>query len=296
MYLCYIDESGTPDVPGNTSHFVLCGLALPISNWNAVEHEITSALKPFGLDNEEFHTGWLMRPYLEQKKIPGFAGLNWERRRKACETQRNITLLALQKANKPALYKQTKKNFKHTNAYTHLTFEDRKAAVKKIAEVIASWEFANLFAECIDKIYFNPAKTGRSIDEQAFEQIVSRFEQYVAKVAPPHNGMHHAILVHDNNQTVARKHTELMRSFHASGTKWTNLKHIVETPFFVDSSLTRMVQMADVCAWAIRRYCENGEEEIFNIIYKRAHRVWSKNVGVRHFTANSCKCTICLNH
>jgi hypothetical protein len=30
MYLCYIDESGTPQIPGNTSHFILAGLAIPI--------------------------------------------------------------------------------------------------------------------------------------------------------------------------------------------------------------------------------------------------------------------------
>ena len=30
MYLCYIDESGTSDIPGNTSHFILAGLSLPI--------------------------------------------------------------------------------------------------------------------------------------------------------------------------------------------------------------------------------------------------------------------------
>ena len=26
VYFCYIDESGTPQVPGNTSHYVLCGV------------------------------------------------------------------------------------------------------------------------------------------------------------------------------------------------------------------------------------------------------------------------------
>ena len=33
MYLCYIDESGTSVVPGNTSHFVLAGLSIPIVQW-----------------------------------------------------------------------------------------------------------------------------------------------------------------------------------------------------------------------------------------------------------------------
>ena len=33
MHLCYIDESGTPDVPGTTSHYVLAGLSIPDNFW-----------------------------------------------------------------------------------------------------------------------------------------------------------------------------------------------------------------------------------------------------------------------
>lgn len=47
-----------------------------------------------------------------------------------------------------------------------------------------------------------------------------------------------------------------MRSFQARGTLWTDVDHIVETPFFVDSELTRMVQIADLCAYALRRYVD----------------------------------------
>lgn len=38
MHLCYIDESGTSDIPGNTSHFVLAGLSIPDRYWKT--HDI----------------------------------------------------------------------------------------------------------------------------------------------------------------------------------------------------------------------------------------------------------------
>ncbi len=60
-----------------------------------------------------------------------------------------------------------------------------------------------------------------------------------------------------------------MKKFHRTGTFWTDLKNIIETPLFVDSELTSMVQLADLCAFALRRYLENQEEELFSIIYKR---------------------------
>ena len=40
MYFCYIDESGTPEIPGTSSHYVLCGLAIPINKWKTCDSQI----------------------------------------------------------------------------------------------------------------------------------------------------------------------------------------------------------------------------------------------------------------
>ena len=170
-------------------------------------------------------------------------------------------LLQLQKARQHKAYKQAKKNYKNTEPYIHLSFDERKALVHKVADCASGWTSSRLFAECIDKLHFDPAKTGCSVDEQAFEQVVSRFEQYLRNCAPELFG----ILVHDNNATVARKHTELMRRFHLQGTLWTSISRIIETPLFVDSKLTRMVQIADLGGYALRRYVENGETDLFRL-------------------------------
>ena len=75
-----------------------------------------------------------------------------------------------------------------------------------------------------------------------------------------------------------------------------SLKNIIETPFFVDSSLTSMVQVADICAYSIRRFIENKEEKLFNEIFNRADRKGTLTVGVRHFTEQNCPCAICQTH
>ncbi|MCU7837088.1 MAG: DUF3800 domain-containing protein [gamma proteobacterium symbiont of Taylorina sp.] len=41
MYLCYIDESGTSSIPGNTSHFVLAGISVPIWHWKTCDKDIS---------------------------------------------------------------------------------------------------------------------------------------------------------------------------------------------------------------------------------------------------------------
>ncbi|MCG8572059.1 MAG: DUF3800 domain-containing protein [Spirochaetes bacterium] len=45
MIFCYIDESGTPEIPGNSSHYILAGLALPISEWKKFELSIEKIKK-----------------------------------------------------------------------------------------------------------------------------------------------------------------------------------------------------------------------------------------------------------
>lgn len=296
MYLCYIDESGTSDIPGNTSHYVLAALSIPVWHWRDSEKEIYSIKQKYSLQNAEIHSGWLTRKYIEQNKILNFSKLDFSQRRYEVEKYRKNELLNLQKSHKQNLYRQTKKNYKHTEDYIHLTYEERIAFLEDVARIIGNWGFARLFAECVDKIHFDPKRAKQSADEQAFEQVVSRFEQFLKAIQVFQQPKTYGLLVHDNNETVAKRHTELMKTFHSKGTLFTQVDYIIETPLFVSSELTSMVQLADICAYALRRYLENKEERLFDHIFKRADRKEDIVVGVRHFTNISCSCKICASH
>lgn len=296
MYFCYIDESGTPEIPGTTSHFVLAGLAIPSECWSKCENDIGLLKKKYNLENSEIHTGWILRKYREQKLIPDFENLPYFQRKIEVNKLRNAELYDLQKANKVNQFKQSKKTFNQTKNYIHLTYDERKNFIKETSVQIGKWTFARLFAECIDKQFFIPEIAPSTIDEQAFEQVVSRFEQFLEKISSGGSNRN-GILIYDNNLTVAKKHTELMKSFHQKGTIWTKIKKIIETPFFVNSELTSMIQLTDVCSYSIRRYLENNESELFDEIYKRADTYKSGViVGIRHFSKKSCGCKICFGH
>lgn len=301
MYLCYIDESGTPDLPGNTSHFILAGLSVPIWHWKDCDKIISVLKARYSLDNAEIHTAWMMRRCPEQRKIANFDALNYSQRRNHVEQFRKAELLRLQKSGNHKQYKQTKKNYKETEAYTHLTFEERKKFLIEVAGRVSRWGFARLFAECVDKVYFDPSRHSYSVGETAFDQIVSRFEQFL-ETADQNGRSPYGLLIHDNNQTVAKNHTRLMKHFHRDGTLWTRIRRIIETPLFVESELTSMVQIADLCAYALRRYLENNESELFDLIFQRADKRQRADkhgdiaVGIRHFTNSTCTCKICLAH
>lgn len=295
VYFCYVDESGTPEVPGNTSYYVLAGLSIPISFWKKCEIGISKIKQKYDLQSLEVHTGWIVRKYLEQSKIVGFETMDYAQRRHEVLSRRKAELLKLQKSPNKNLYKQTRKNYRQTEGYIHLTHDERIAFIQELADLVGSWSFSRLFAECINKIHFNPTRTLQSVDEQALEQLVSRFEQYMKIVSKStKNSKLFGTLIHDNNDTVSRKHTELMKRFHRHGTLWTSIEHIIETPFFVNSELTSLVQIADLCCYALRRYFENNETDLLNRIQSRFDRKNGKIVGIRHFTDATCQCMFCV--
>lgn len=294
MHLCYMDESGTPDLPGNTSHFILVGLSIPVWHWKTCDREIAELKRKHFLDDEEIHCAWMLRRYLEQTKIKDFAKLSHDNRRAEVEKFRNAELLRLQRISKTQ-YRQTKKNYRKTAPYIHLTEDERRKFISAAAKTLSQWGFARLFAEGVDKVHFDPRKhTPYNIGEMAFDQVVSRFEQYLQVTGTSQKN--YGLLIHDNNQTVARRHTDLMRGFHHKGTRWIAVENIIETPLFVDSQLTSMVQLADVCSYALRRYLENQEDDLFQLVFERADRKDGAVVGVRHFTDFSCSCHICTSH
>ena len=185
MYLCYLDESGTAEVPGNTSHYILAGLSIPIWMWRTCDNDIARIKRKYGMEGEELHTAWMMRKFLEQSKIPGFDEMTYFERGQVVEQWRRSELLRLQKSGKSVQYKSVRKIFRHTSAYIHLTLAERRAAIFEVAACIRQWGFARLFAECVNKIYFTPTNLAKSPDEEALEQVVSRFEHYLRAMSHP---------------------------------------------------------------------------------------------------------------
>jgi len=295
MLLCYIDESGTPETTGNTSHYVLAGLAIPVNRWKDAETDINKVKQKYGLGHNEIHTAWLLRKYIEQFKILDFESLPKDQRIYEMQKNRKAELLKLQKGNNKA-YTQTKKNYKETENYIHLSFDERKMFITELAQTVSGWNYARLFAECIDKIKYDPCRSNNSISEQAFEQITTRFEICLQNYSHKSKNKQYGLLIHDNNETVAKKHTELMKTFHEKGTFWKNISYIVETPLFVNSKLTSMIQLADLCAYAIRRYLENNETDLFDLVFKRVDINNGRRVGIRHFPGSGCTCKICQSH
>lgn len=290
MFLCYLDESGSPE-PTGTSHFVLLGLALPATSWKARDLEVVKLKQKHRLEGREVHTAWMIRKYPEQERISGFTALSDADRRAAVNVERKADLAKASLRGQKAITTLAR-NYKKTEAYTHLTHAERVATLVELAGTIGTWSEAVLFCDAQMKA----ASSGppEKIMGFAFEQIVTRFHHFICAT---NQDQAVGLLVQDNNKTAATHLTDLMRRFHQQGTAFSNIDRIVETPLFVDSELTSMVQLADLCCYAARRFFENGETNLFDRIYDRFHRANSRLVGLRHYTGKfPCSCRVCQDH
>ena len=179
--------------------------------------------------------------------------------------------------------------------YLHLTQIERLELIRQLADCIGGWADARLFAQVVDKSHLQ-SLLPQSLPpyEYAFTEVVQRFEYFLVNRGQANNDDLRGLVVQDNNETVAKKLTEMMQRFHRQGTRWTSIQKIVETPFFVDSQLTSMVQMADLCGYAIRRYFENNETDLFDRIYSRFDPSSRGMVGIHHFSSPTCQCKVCV--
>ncbi|MCY4462715.1 MAG: DUF3800 domain-containing protein [Albidovulum sp.] len=138
MHLCYVDESGTSDDSGNSSHFVLAGMSIPIWHWRQADREFSAIKVQYGLQEAEIHTAWLLRKYLEQSRIADFGQLFRDQRRAAVTSARTVHLLDLQKQNRNKTYKQSKKNYAQTEPYNHLTQSERHSFINDVADCFSA--------------------------------------------------------------------------------------------------------------------------------------------------------------
>lgn len=293
MYLFYLDESGTPENGASSKTFVLSAIGIPAESWTRFDAKIAALKRKFQMDEtDEIHVAWLLRRYAEQERIENFEALDKDGRIAAVKQKRAEYIVEKEKLKDVQTIKDAKKNFKKTETYLHLSFEQRKAFVSDFADLVGSWGKARIFAEIIDKEGYVPPAPALDPVSQAFEQVVVRIENFLRNMsAGPRKKR--GLLIYDNNPSVSEKLTKTMKRFLRRGTFFSGVEHIIETPLFVSSELSSMVQVADLCAFAVRRYVEFGENDLMNKIKERFDRNPNqrKIIGVRHYTARTdCKC------
>ena len=132
--------------------------------------------------------------------------------------------------------------------------------------------------------------------EYAFEEICNRFDLFLSRLYRNEGDQQRGLVVMDEShyeQTLQG----LAWQFREKGTRWGNLRNMAEVPLFVDSTASRLIQIADLLAWAVWRRYEQHDTRYFDLVVRRFDREGGVLHGLVHRKnpGEDCHCPGCLS-
>jgi len=235
MYLFYVDDSGNRDPgtqlvkPGGEvfvkDHlYALTAVGLYERSWKAVEEELTDY--KLRLRQGLLHTVELATDIMD------------------CEV-------------KSTLLRNAKERAKRSPFLNALAPEQLTQLAEMYYSQIRKHQM-HLISVVIDKRHLTAGATAHSLHLFAYELLLERIERLMYERYPKHS----ALVVMDDssrelNREVSMKHAKLL---HRGGRR-IFFNHIIEYPFFTESSLSHGVQIADLCAYNVYRAFRQQEFE-----------------------------------
>jgi hypothetical protein len=154
---------------------------------------------------------------------------------------------------------------------------------------LANSDHVRIFAAAIHKAAVSPEDPM----EYAFEQICNRFDRFLHRLHLQNDTQRGLIILDKSSYETSLQ--SLAREFRTDGHRWGQLRNISDVPLFVDSRATRMIQYADMIAYALRIYYERGDPKYFDIISRRFDSDGGVVHGLVHRAppGSGCNCHSC---
>lgn len=168
--------------------------------------------------------------------------------------------------------------------------QDKRGVILSVLEVLRnSYDSAVAFACAVHKASF----PGRDPMAIAFEDLCSRFNIYLRRLSVEGNRQWGLLILDESAQETTLQ--RMARDFRTIGTQWGTIRNIAETPLFVDSQASRLVQLADHVAYAVFRRYNALDTRYFDPIASRFHAVDGVVHGLAHKQTvdMNCMCIAC---
>lgn len=172
--------------------------------------------------------------------------------------------------------------------------EREKMIAAALAVVKAQRSALRLFGVAVSKAQIAP----RDPVEFAFEEICNRFNLFLARSnnRESHSGNAQRGLVIMDEMRHEQPLQSLARHFRVNGTRWGALRNMAEVPLFVDSRASRLVQLADLVAYALWRKYAHQDGRFFDPLIPFFDSEGGVIHGLVHHKPRSlqCYCPACL--
>jgi hypothetical protein len=147
-----------------------------------------------------------------------------------------------------------------------------------------------LFGVVVDKAEVSPEDP----IEFAFEQLCVRFDAFLKRKFRS-GDKQRGLIVLDKSTRETRLQS-LAIEFARSGHRYGILHSLADVPMFVDSAATRMVQYADLVAYALWQKFERGDDEFLRVIEDAFDREGGVVHGLLHKKTPGllCDCPYCM--
>ena len=176
--------------------------------------------------------------------------------------------------------------------WKNLNQDEARGTIKSVLDVLAkAYDTARAFACVVHK----PSFPDRDPMEIAFEDLCSRFDRYLRRMQASGDRQRGLVILDRSAHETTLQ--QMSVGFRTLGTQWGVIRSLADTPFFVDSRASRVIQLADHVAYALFRRYQYGDTQYLDRIAAK----FDAEDGVVHGLAHkesgnpNCMCIACLS-
>ena len=169
----------------------------------------------------------------------------------------------------------------------------RLTLIEKALDIlVGAHRSVRAFAVVVDK----RARAPHDPIEYAFEEICNRFNLFLSRKWQREREKHRGLIVMDESRYEGTLQG-LARDFREEGTRWGALRNLAEVPLFADSQASRLIQLADLLAWAVWRRYEHADTRFFDRLVSRFDAEGGVIHGLVHdrLLTEECHCPACMS-
>lgn len=153
--------------------------------------------------------------------------------------------------------------FAGRNAWRRIEKQERLDGIKDALRLIDGKQ-CRIIASVVRKGAIAP----RDPVHSTFQQLITRFDHFLSRQHFHFSNTQRGMVIFDKSSKEAPIQN-LAREFKVDGHEWGSLRNMAEVPVFVDSAATRLIQLADLVAYALFRKYEKNDTQFFDIIAQK---------------------------